>query len=233
MIKRYNFFLLLLTTLINFYITTKHVELHTVPVLYDQAQVFGMDIHYHVVSDTTIRCSTVYQCFRSICSILKNNLNVEYIGLHFNDRPKLCDDTISDLVSTISRSWLTVVIVSLIALSFLNLIITAIIVISVLIWRKCKHKQDFMSDIDPTIDIDRELYDMHWTQRLIDVLLLIGHILTALQAILILINTYMDMLPHMFYSTLWIQLCIIILQVIHITDKRYKTFLTSPPESSF
>jgi hypothetical protein len=232
MIKRYNFFFILLTLFVNFYITTKHVELHSVPVLYDHARVFGMDIDYHEVPETSMECNTIYRCFRSICSILKNNINVEYIGLHFDDRPKLCDDTISDLILTMTRSWLTITIILLIGLGIVNLLIIGIIVIIVMIWRKCKHK-DFMTVIDPTIDIERELYDLHWTQRLIDILLIIGHMITALQAVLIVVNTYMDLLPHMFYSTLLIQISIVILQVIHISDRRYKTFLTEPPETSF
>lgn len=219
MIKRYNFFLLLLILLVNSQITLKHIETHSIPIIYGDANVFGVKNGSRINSTY---CTSLYNCYYDTCYIIKYN-NPDYIGVIFNRYANLtCDESWIDLYLTMHNS----VIISLIVLG-LTMLANVLIIISVIvliafirIWLRYDTYSSFVSSL-------ARVEYKHWANPIITMLLAVGHAISLFISVCIIINTYIDMLPHMFYSTLWLELSIIILQCIHLYDNRRRLNLIS------
>lgn len=212
MIKRYNFFLLLLALFTNFHILTKHVELHTIPVLYSNTTIFGI---YNNTIILTEYCRTVYNCFRDLCNMLIN-YKLDYVGLKYDSIPHLCDDNVIDLLIA-NVNVVVKIIAILLLILFICLINIVIIVIIALL-------QPY--NVDRLYSSLRYTTRKHWAHKPINIILYISHAISFTISILIILNTYNNLLPHMFYSTLLVESVMIILQVIHIYDSRKLNYIS-------
>jgi hypothetical protein len=193
------------------------VEIHSIPILYGHADVFGVK---ECLRTTVNSCTTLYNCFTYICDILTTN-DIDYIGIVFKDLGNLtCSETWLDLYFTLHNSPLDILAFVLMGALALMLVLIAIVGITALIRMYLK------IDVYTPLSL-RAIQRPYWASRPIRVMLIIANVINVLIAVMVVVTTYIDTFKHMFYSTLWVELSIILVEVFHFIDNHRNVNLAS------
>jgi hypothetical protein len=193
------------------------VEIHSIPILYGHADVFGVKECQKTSSNA---CTTLYNCFTYICDVLTTN-DIDYIGIVFKDLGNLtCGETWLDLYFTLHNSPIDILAFVLMSALALMLILIAIVGITALIRMYLK------IDVYTPLSL-RAIQRPYWASRPIRVMLIIANVINVLIAVTVVVTTYIDTFKHMFYSTLWVELSIILVEVFHFIDNHRNVNLAS------
>jgi hypothetical protein len=192
--KRYNFLILLLSFVVNFYI-----EYTFIHVPYDISSVFGVRSCIPIGSKA---CTTFYTCLKYTCVILRD-YDVDYVGLALNRRNECSDLSINDLHETRLSVTIFILIVMLV------LVLTCVGIIGLVgIIRRCLGIDVYYHPLSL-----RRLNKPYWATSVIEYMLVLAHILSLVIAVTIITTAYSDM--DIFYLTSTVEITIIIAQIVY------------------